>query len=161
VTHKSAVAICSKLGAFVLICFWLNAIWAGPAHEPQILFLHFKVKNNQVVLVSKTIRPGTLKHFREGTTDELHYELMSETGETLWTAAVPDPTAREIEYEDPPGSGKMTRKSVNLDEAEFTVRLPVVDSAHHIDFYKLENSSTDPKAEPRLVRKAFGRVLFP
>jgi hypothetical protein len=69
------------------------------------------------------------------------------TGESLWKAAVADPRILHLEYEDPPGSGNLKRKTIFLDEAEFTVRIPAVSKARQVDFYKLDPPAPGAKRE--------------
>jgi hypothetical protein len=129
---------------------------------PQILFLHLKVTNQVVWLVSSVTRPGVLKTPRDAAADDLHYELFSASGESLWKAAVADPTILRLEYEEPPGSGNLKRKTVVLKEAEFTVRVPVVPQDRRIDFYKLEPSGVpDGKGVKPLTRKSLGSLDLP
>ena len=147
--------------SFFLILLSLSVGLAQATDEPQILFLHLKLKNQQVSLVKTVTRPGVLKRARDGAADELHYELLTDTGESRWKAAVADPTIRHLEYEDPPGSGNLKRKLLFLAEAEFTVRVPVVAKARRVEFYKLELSTPDANGEQHHVKKTVGSVPLP
>ena len=148
-------------GLLVLLLFCAGVSSAQTNGEPKILFLHLKLKSQTVSLVETVTRPGTLKRPRDPAADELHYELLSGTGESLWKAAVPDPSVRHLEYEDPSGSGNLKRKSIPLDEAEFTVRVPLVSKARQVEFYKLAPAASGAKGEKRLAKISFGTVLLP
>ncbi len=128
---------------------------------PQILFLHLKVKNQTVSLVDSATRPGVLKRPRQAAADDLHYEVLSATSNSLWKAAVLDPTLRRLEYEEPPGSGNLKRKTVVSDEADFTIRIPLSPEARRVDFYTLESSAPAAKGEKAVARKSLGSVVLP
>ena len=146
-------------GLLFLLLLCAGASWAQTNGEPKILFLHLKLKGQTVSLVETITRPGTLKRPQDPVADDLQYELLSGTGESLWKAAVPDPSIRHFEYEDPPGSGNLKRKTILLEEAEFTVRVPLVSKARQIEFYKLSPSGA--KGEKRSTKISFGTVLLP
>ena len=148
-------------GAFVLFLFWVGASLAQTNAEPKILFLQLKVKGGAVSLVKSATRPGILKRTRTPAADELQFELLSETGESLWRAGVPDPTVRRVEYEDPPGSGNLKSKVIQLEEAEVTVRVPVVPKGHHVEFYRLEAPTPGAKGEKTFAHRSFGTVRLP
>ena len=129
---------------------------------PQILFLHLRVKNQAVSLMGSVTRPGVLKPPRDAAPGDLHYELSSASSKPLWKAAVADPTILRLEYEDPPGSGNLKRKTVVLNETEFTVRVPVVPEARRVDFYKLEPAGApNAKGERAMTRRALGNLSLP
>jgi hypothetical protein len=128
---------------------------------PQILFLHLRVTNQTVSLVGFATQPGVLKRARDAAADELHYEMVSATSESLWKAAVADPTIRHLEYEEPPGSGNLKRKTIVLAGTEFTIRVPVLPKARRIDFYRLEPSAPGAIGERALTRKSLGSVVLP
>jgi hypothetical protein len=129
---------------------------------PQILFLHLRLTNQVVSLVGSATRPGVLKPAREAATDDLHYELFSASGESLWKAGLADPTVRSLEYEDPPGSGNLKRKTVVLKVAEFTLRVPALPEGKRVDFYKLESSGIpDASGQRATSRRSLGSLPLP
>ena len=128
---------------------------------PQILFLHLKLTNQTVTLVDSVTRPGVLKPPRDAAVDDLHYELFSASSASLWKAAVANPSILHLEYEEPPGSGQLKRKTVVLDEAEFTARVPLVPEAKQIEFYRLEPSVPNAKGERALTRRSLGTLRLP
>jgi len=148
-----------------LTFFGLLTATPAPAQSnsaPQILFLHLRITNEVVSLVSSVARPGVLKAPREAAGDDLRYELLSASRKSLWKAGVADPTIRRLEYEEPPGSGNLKHKTLVLKEAEFTIRVPVLAEARRIDFYRLEPSGA-PDAEGRraVTRRSLGSLTLP
>src|ERR1043166_1660851 len=140
----------TRAGLLALACFtaWLvcglGPLGAQTNDEPQILFLHLKLKNKTISLVKSTQVPGVVKAPRTAPTG-LQYEVVSATGESLWKGTIEDPGERHLEYEDPPGSGKLKRKTIHFDEAAFMVRVPLLPAAQRVEFYTLESSPADPK----------------
>jgi len=133
--------------------------WGTPAAEtneqPGILFLQLKLKNKSISLVKTTTAPGVVKPPRVAETG-IQYELLSATGELLWKGTIEDPAVRHVEYEDPPGSGKMKRKTIRLEETEFTLRVPLIAAAQRVEFYLLEPSAVDAKPGRNSTRKLLG-----
>ena len=142
-----------------LVAFLLMLAPAVPQTNdtPQILFLHLKVKGETISLQEATLVAGTLKPQREIQAG-LEYELLSKTGHSLWKGTVHDPRVRRLEYEDPPGSGVLKAKIIRSDEAEFSLRVPVVSAADHLEFHSVEPGTN---AQPFLVRKSLGRISLP
>jgi hypothetical protein len=127
---------------------------------PGILFLHLKVTNQTVSLVEATLRPGVLKRVREADSTALFCELLAEDGTTLWKGNMPDPTLRHFEYEDPSNPGQLRRKSVQVSEAEFTLRVPSVPAARRIDFFKVPPGSPGAGLQ-KLSRTSWGSITLP
>jgi hypothetical protein len=125
---------------------------------PQIRFLHLKLKDQAISLVSAETRPGKLKPPLASSPADLQYELVSDSNKVLWTGVTPDPAVRHLEYEDPPESGKLARKMVVLSEVEFVVRVPVVERAIRVDFYRLETSVSGEKALNGVARRLLGSI---
>jgi hypothetical protein len=149
-------------GLAILLCTFLCSVvgaFGQTNDSTKILFLHIKIKGQSVSLLDTVTRPGVLKRPGDPAPDALHYEVFSAAGETLWKGALEDPTARRFEYEDPPGSGKLKRKVVLVDETEFTVRIPVLSDAQRVEFYKLEQSSSSNQKSA--TRRTLGTILLP
>lgn len=140
------------------------------AQEPpsQIFFLHLKLQNNQVSLVSASVAPGRLKVFSEHDA-ALDLEVATSAGQVLWTNSVADPSFRHLEYEDPDHPGQIINKEVQLTNAEFAVRVPVIRDAHHVNFYLSRSSAgtnaagANPLAAqlPSPQRMDLGSVVLP
>jgi hypothetical protein len=127
---------------------------------PGILFLHLKVKDQTISLVETTLRPGFLKRVREADSTALFCELLAEDGTTLWKGNMPDPTLRHFEYEDPSNPGQLRRKSVQVSEAEFTLRVPSMPTARRIDFFKVPPGSSGAGLQ-KLSRTSWGSITLP
>lgn len=148
--------------AFLLAFSWL--LWAAPLPAqtnsgPQILFLHLKLTNQVISLVEANVRPGVLKPASNSEADGVEFELVSTAGAVFWKGAMANPSVRHVEYEDPPHSGQLRRKAIPLDEAEFTVRVPVVPGATRVDFYKLDPPAS--AARNIVSRKLLGSIACP
>jgi hypothetical protein len=128
---------------------------------PGILFLHLKVTNQVVSLVEANIRPGVLKPGPEGDSAALHCELVSDAGKSLWKGSVADPTVRHLEYEDPAHPGKLQHRVVQVDAAEFTLRVPVLPEARRVDFYKVRPDSGKDGGGQKAARASWGSISLP
>jgi len=134
----------------------------------QIFFLHLKLQSNQVSLVSASVATGRVKVFSEQHA-ALNLEVATSAGQLLWTNRVADPLLRHLEYEDPDHPGQIIDKVVQLTNAEFTVRVPVIRDAHHVNFYwsrrapATNAAGANPSAAqlPAPQRTDLGSVLLP
>jgi hypothetical protein len=109
------------------LCVILAVLCCCAAHAQTdgIWFLHLRLTNNQVVLLSQKKTPGSLKTPRgAASTRPLRIDLQGDDGASLWTQTIDDPAIRRIEYEDPREPGKMRAREVTLTNVEFTVRVP-------------------------------------
>jgi hypothetical protein len=159
ILRRSARRILSPLAtATALMVLSLGVTMAQTNEAPQILFLHLKLKHNAISLVESNVAPGTLKPPRPAETG-IRYELLSATGESLWQGWLDDPRERQIEYEDPPRSGKLKRKTFRREEAEFTMRVPVRAAAHRIEFHALEAPAMEATTTNQ-VRKLLGCLIL-
>jgi hypothetical protein len=124
----------------------------------RVIFLHLRMKQGKVLLIDRTVRAGSLKPSRA--TQEyasLSYELFSATGEVLWRSTMHDPTLRRYEYEDPDQRGTLRSKQAVLDDVEFTVRVPDIDGASRVEFYR---SLAPSASSERPVRRSIGSVTL-
>jgi hypothetical protein len=112
-------------------------------------------------LLDTVVRPGVLKPQINAAPVGVQYELVSEAGALLWKGTMPDPNVLHLEYDDPPGSGVLKRKTVVLPEAEFTVRVPVLPQAKRLDFYRLEAPASGATGEKSITRKLLGSLSLP
>ncbi len=128
--------------------------------QPQILFLHLMLTNQVVSLVDSSLRPGMLKPGLEADSTGLFYELVSEAGATLWKGSMADPSVRLLEYEDPANPGKLQRKRVPLEKAEFTLRVPFHQVARRITFFKLASNGPGA-AQQEVSRISLGSIALP
>lgn len=137
---------------------------ANPAHAQapsaaQIVFLHFKIKDDTVTLVKSNVRPGVVKQRRGGETrGEIYYDVVSSSGKSLWNGAREDPLVQRIEYGDPADSGRIKIKYVTHKDAEFTLRIPFMPEAHRIEFYRVE--SPVDQTRRKILRRPLGSILL-
>jgi hypothetical protein len=125
----------------------------------QIVFLHFKIKNDTITLVKSNTRPGVFKQRRGGETrGGIYYEVVSASGKSLWNGAMADPLVQRIEYSDPADSGRIKIKYVTHLEAEFTLRLPFKPEAHRIEFHRVELPVDQTRR--KILRRPLGSILL-
>jgi hypothetical protein len=149
---------------------WLIALlllatgWSRAAAADQIMFLHLKLKDGAITLVSSAVKPGRLKtplaSDQKGT---IHLELTATNGATLWSDVVADPTVRRLEYEDPENPGTLKIKEVKTAEAEFTVRIPNHPAAQKLRLQRLDKplNRATAAAAPDATKKQLGTVALP
>jgi hypothetical protein len=127
------------------------ANWCRADEPEQILFQHFKLKDDVVTLVQSTVRPGVLKSpVTSEKNGELYLELLGGNGSTLWSDVLDDPTVQRMEYEDPDHPGQLKTHWVQSTEAEFTVRVPFHKAAKQLRVQRL--------ASPALKTDAIGQA---
>ncbi len=156
---------CVTLGG---IAYGLAALLLGGGYlsaqtnaEPKILFLHVKLTSNNVALVESSVRPGVAKPQLNPDGKEIQIELVSAEGKIIWTGAADDPRVQHVEFEDPPQSGRLRRRTIYLNEAEMTIRVPFVAEARRIDFYASGPSSPKGEDDKRLARELLGSIPLP
>ncbi|MGH7600839.1 MAG: hypothetical protein ACREOI_31160 [bacterium] len=132
---------------------------AQSSSAAQIVFLHFKMKNDTITLVKLNTRPGAVKQRRGSETrGEIYYEVVSSSGKSLWRGAMEDPLVQRIEYIDSADSGRIKIKYVTHQEAEFTLRMPFKPEAHRIEFYRV-GSPADQNRQ-KILRRPLGSILL-
>jgi hypothetical protein len=169
IQSNSTNHICSRtirstglvLGALMFLMLEAGPLQAQTNEEPQIIFLHLKFKSGTISLVDSVTRPGVLKVQRDAPEADLHYELISATGQTLWQATSEDPSTQHLEYEEPPHSGVLKRRTIHLVEVEFTVRVPFMVSARRVDFFKLEPQPPGTPGVKSAARRNLGSIVLP
>ena len=130
------------LPAAASIAFWPMVAVAQTNDSPGILFLHLRLEHSKTVtLIESGTRKGTLKpQSPSNQPGAIHFELLTADRRSLWRGAIPDPSERVVEYEDPPRSGKLKRKNHSLGETEFTIRIPFSTDARTVEFYRLDSA---------------------
>jgi hypothetical protein len=150
------LATITLLGSALFITMLGASMASGQSPgEAQMVFLHFRMKNDAITLVKASSCSGVVKQRRQ--TEKLgaiYYEAVSSTGPSLWNGVMDDPTRLRLEYEDPSQSGQMEIKQVKLKEIEFVIRLPFKPELHRVEFYRLELPASAPnkqKLQRRLI----------
>ena len=147
----------------VLLLGLLSNLNAQEAQDQQILFLHLRLTNGAVYLVTSTVVPG---HLKSAVTAEkqgdLYLELISTNNLPVWSDVFPDPLVHRYEYEDPDHPGQLRVKEVKLDQAEFMVRVPVQKEARQLDIYHLDQPAAQSgMAVSRPTRTLLGTIALP
>jgi hypothetical protein len=134
----------SWLAALVVLAIILPASLAAADDNDgsEIIFLHLRIDAGGVSLVDARTVPGHLKTPRtDQPRGELVYELVAGESEVLYTAGINDPLTLKFDYEDPDQPGRLKSKVVQLNETEFTVRVPAVAGATSVNFYRVERTT--------------------
>ncbi len=144
-----------KLVTTIFLFALLVATLRAPAQtndSPKILFLELQLRTNSVSLVRAAVRPGVLKPRPPvSASSAIYFDLVSKDGQVLWQGSTEDPRSRVIEYEDPPRSGKLRRKTARFDETGFSVRLPSLANAQRVEFYEWEKSGNTQPDRRRII----------
>src|SRR5262245_16354682 len=100
----------------------LAACWCQAEETDQILFLHLRLKEDAITLLSSSVQPGRLKTpFAPDKKGEIYLELISTNSTVLWSDVMADPTVQRLEFEDPDRPGTFKTQQITVAEAEFTV----------------------------------------
>jgi hypothetical protein len=159
ITHAATVAILRSRWWFAAILLSLClpfSLVAQTNSQPKMLFLHLRLKGGVITLLDSVSQKGVVKRPRlDGT---LHYQMFSSKGQGLWAGAMPNPALRELEYEEPVGSRNFKRKTVVMDPAEFTLRVPALPDANRLEFFTLVS---DPSDSTVSTKRLLGTVMLP
>jgi len=151
VSHRCGyISLCT---AFLLALAGEPAVAQG---NSQVVFLHLKLKQGKLILLDRNVRGGSVKQSRAVQQYATwNYDVRSRSGEVLWSGTMRDPSLRRYEYEDPNEPGKLKGRHVDLDNAEFTVRIPDIVGADRVEFYRSIASSAGAE---RPVRQLIGTI---
>jgi hypothetical protein len=138
------------IGLSVLLGFMTSDFVRGQAQgEERFIFLHLRMKDGVITLVKSSTVSGALKpQLRADKTGNIQFEVETKAGVAQWAGWMDDPSIRRYEYPDPDNPGAIKPKLVQVSEAEFAVRIPVVKDAHYLSFYRLETAQAKAPALP-------------
>jgi len=150
-------------GKFLILMAVVTSSWCQASDKDQIVFLHLKLKGQEVTLVDSSVRPGRYKTVSTPDKKGVFYlELVSTNGTTIWSDVMADPAFRRHEYEDPDHPGSILVKEVALPEAEFTVRVPFHKTARKLKLFRLDKLSNRVEAAlPGRRKQGLGSVAVP
>jgi len=110
-------------------------------NDQQIVFLRFHADSGGISFVGADMAVGTLKaHRAESLSGDIYYEVESTGGTVLSSGSIDDPLKKRLEYEDPDSTGVIRSTMVQLDEAEFIVRLRYDSEMNAVSFYRTINA---------------------
>jgi hypothetical protein len=100
----------------------------------QIAFLRFRMSNDALTLLDMNVRPGKLKKLRgySEINGEIEFDLVGKTGEITYSSSIEDPLVQRVEGVG--DTGELVVVELELDEAEFTIRIPYSDHLESIAF---------------------------
>ena len=126
---------------------------AQPKEENVIVFLHLRMKDGQVTLVKSSTAPGVLKTPSEQPARAIQFTIENAAGAAVWTSTMDDPAVRRLEYTDPDAPGVIKSRIVQLDDVEFTIRVPQRKDGVKLAFYRGAGSpfAKQGAAEKKLI----------
>jgi hypothetical protein len=105
--------------------------------EHWILFLSLRMRNDTVELISSHRCPGVLKAARNARkVGPIDYDLVTATGESIWSENMEDPLIERREYLSDQSTGALKKAHLKLNEVEFTLRVPWKREAWQLQFYR-------------------------
>ena len=139
-----------RLAAAPFLCLLVSllllpVVSASPADDEiadsDIAFLQFRTDGEKISLVDSRVVPGSLKRARLPELNrEITYEVGAKTSGIVFEGSLANPLVKRLEYEDPDNPGQLKSKTIELTEAEFTLRIPYREEIDHITFYRTEPS---------------------
>jgi hypothetical protein len=146
---------------FLIILFLLQSrLSAQVISDSKILFLHLKMKNDKVELIDYTIKPGIIKQKRTPDDEkEFYYEAKSKTNTLLYKESMDNPLVRILEYEDEKVPGKINKKIIKTDTADFTLRIPYKETLSEVAFFSKEETLTT-KGEKKILNKSINKIII-
>jgi hypothetical protein len=143
----------------LLVLLVLGASRECYAGKGRIAFVHIRVEGGVLVLDGVKVVEGDMKFPRrlglvEG---HLYFEVLDVSGKRLFEGTVPDPSSRRLEYADEDGT--LHSKTVEIESAFFSIRIPFDADAQTIKFYSIEIQG-DGKARLARAREALGSVTI-
>lgn len=116
-----------------------SVISVATGTEDKIVFLKFRIDSNSIVLTKTTLADGKLKNSRNNISNkEIYFEVVSKDSRLLSSGNIENPLVKKLEYENPDKPGELLHKIVNLESAEFTVRINYNNQIDRINFYRAQ-----------------------
>jgi hypothetical protein len=75
----------------------------------------------------------------------------------LLEGSIDDPSLQVYEYEDPDRPGQFAAKEVKVEDVQFTLRMPLIEGMHTVEFFRVEHTTGDGSRGAR-VRRSIGSV---
>jgi hypothetical protein len=111
----------------------------------QMMFVVFQIQSqkpgkNKIVMVNKTITQGRLKSdFSTGNTSSYLHITIWNGDEVLYSSRMDHPLLKDAEYTKP--NGEYSRKTIDLDEAEFFIRCKYYTNAESVVVEEVVNGN--------------------
>ncbi len=124
--------------ALIITLLLISSVIAKAAGtENKVVFLQFHIDSNSISLTKSTMADGELKKTRIRTeSKEIYFEIVSKDSQLLSSGNIENPLVRKFEYENPDKPGEILNKIINLESAEFTVRVDYNNRIDKINFYR-------------------------
>ena len=144
---------------FLLISFVMIAFWSCKTTQPtvieeivldsspRILFVMYKFQNGELLLDNKVITEGKLKEGDSSIFDpkagDFVFSQIDQEKTVLKQQVVEDPRTRIIEYAD--DTGVMQKKEVQVENAEFMIRVKLEPQAAFLTIEEYNEDKTKKK----------------
>lgn len=116
--------------------------------EPQLLFVSYKFNGEELSLVNKIVTNGKLKTKPVSDMDmadgDLIFQQLDADKEVLSSVDIHNPRTRVVEYAD--DDGKFSKKTVQIEDPEFSLRVELELSTRYIAILAFTYESTVEEA---------------
>jgi hypothetical protein len=119
------------------------------AYTPQIIFLNYSLERDSlevynIELINKIVASGTVKptihHNSTGKPGDFRCLILDANRQPISDIIVPDPLTKRIEYQQENGS--LSSRQIQLDRAEFSVRMQLDSASRFIAIERINPSGT-------------------
>jgi hypothetical protein len=134
-----------------LMCLNCTGAVTAQSADDQIGFVRLHMTHNTLSLIETTVKPGKLKRSRSQTSPSgaIEFEVAGKTGAVSFVDSIDDPLVQRLEGVG--ATGTLETKLVELDEAEFTVRIPYSLEQQTLSFYRLSTGDDPGKTRRNLI----------
>jgi hypothetical protein len=128
--------------------------------QHKILFLRLHMQNDSISLVRSSIRSGVLKNMKSSAkASGIEYQCRSSAGQLVLDGVIDDPSFRRYEFDEPLQPGKLKVKQVKLKDVLFTLRIPLKEGMHHLEFFRVSLPGVSPRLQ-KAERMSLGTVVI-
>ncbi|MGH8016406.1 MAG: hypothetical protein ACREBV_09460, partial [Candidatus Zixiibacteriota bacterium] len=82
---------------------------------------------------------------------EYEFELTDTANSVIFRGSFEDPLIKRYEFEDPENAGKILTKTVELQSAELTIRIPITENSNLLNFYRKTTARGNNRPEKTLI----------
>jgi hypothetical protein len=152
------ISIMNKTGMKKILLFsalsMLNMTYGQTTGSDKILFMKFKMTNNEISLSACQLAEGK---FTAGSSSvgEINYEIINSQNAIINTGFINNSLHVKYEYEDYDNNGELKSIFIKKDYAEFFIRTSYKSDISKINFYKyeLDRNSAQMKKESDVYKK--------
>lgn len=120
----------------LIFLFFSTTFAINSQNDDRIIFLYLKKQNSTITLERSSIIKGKLKSRFKNTFAGLEYSVALESGRTILSGVVKDPTLVSCDYIDPNDPLRLKGGRVIQNEARFVIKIPYMEGMDNISFYE-------------------------